>query len=227
MYICKIFSHACEMTTLIKINTHIYFKFFSFQKSKNNVQMFFIWNTMFHFWNTMNFNYQFDVFREWTRSKNEQKLYEQLIKNFQNFQNVKQFVLIMIVLMNYRRFFFNVLNCIDQFINDNFLIDLNVHFRDCLFENNEKMTKQMIFALLRIFYFFANKYENLITFFEIIFDRKRFSLHFFDEFIDHYFRLKIFYRFHKTIKLKLSDVKMSKFEKNDDLNWINITQSKK
>ena len=166
----------------------------------------------------MNFNNQFDVFREWARSKNEQKLYEQLIKNVQNFKDVKQLALIIIVLMNYRRLFFDVLNCFDQFINDNFLIDFDVHFRDCLLENSEKMTKQMMFALLRIFYFFANKYENLITFFEITFDRKRFSLHFFDEFTDHYLRLKIKCQCHKTTKVKLLNVKISEFGENDDSN---------
>ena len=75
-----------------------------------------------------------------------------------------------------------------------------------------------MFALLQIFYSFANKYKNFISFFENIFDQKRFSLHFFDEFINHYFRLRIFYQFYKTIKLKLLIVKMSKFEKNNDLN---------
>ena len=43
--------------------------------------------------------------------------------------------------MNYRQLFFDILNYFDQFINNNYLIDLNVHFCDCLFKNNEKVTK--------------------------------------------------------------------------------------
>lgn len=124
----------------------------------------------------------------------------------------------MTVLMNYRRLFLDILNYFDQLINDNYLVDLNFHFRDCLFENSERVTEQMMFALLRILYSLASKYESFISFLETTLDRERSLLHLFDEFIDYYFRLRISYQSHKTVKLTLSIVKMSKFEGDDDSN---------
>ena len=81
-----------------------------------------------------------------------------------------------------------------------------------------------MFALLRVLYPLASKYEGLITFLETTLDRERPPLHLFDGFTDHYFRLRISYRSHKTARLELSGVKVPELGGDDDLDWVNITQ---
>ena len=179
---------------------------------------------MLHPWNTVDSSHQLDILREWARSEDGQKLYEQLTRDVQDPKDVEQLALTMAALMNYRRLFPDVLDCFDQPISGSFLADLDAHFRGCLLGNSGRVVEQMVFALLRVLYPLASKYEGLITFLETTLDRERPPLHLFDGFTDHYFRLRISYRSHKTARLELSGVKVPELGGDDDLDWVNITQ---
>ena len=224
MYICTSSPDTCGVTTLIKTSAHTYLMFPSLQKPENSVPVLLTWSTMLHPWNTVDSSHQLDVLREWARSEDGQKLYEQSTRDVQDPQDVEQLALTMAALMNYRRLFPDVLDCFDQPISGSFLADLDAHFRGCLLGNSGRVVEQMVFALLRVLYPLASKYEGLITFLETTLDRERPPLHLFDGFTDHYFRLRISYRSHKTARLELSGVKVPELGGDDDLDWVNITQ---
>ena len=219
MYICKSSPQACGVTTLTKISAHTYLMFPSLQKPENSVPMLFTWSSV-------DSSRQLDVLRGWAGSEDGKKLYEQLTRDVQDPQNVEQLALTMAALMNYRRFFPDVLDHFDQPISGSFLADLDAHFRGCLLGNSGKVAEKMVFALLRVLYPLTSKYEGLITFLETTLDRERPPLHLFDGFTDHYFRLRISYQSHKIARLELSGVKMPELGGDDDPDWVNMTHSK-
>ena len=113
MYICTSSPDTCGVTTLTKSSAHTYLMFPSLQKPENSVPVLLTWSTMLHPWNTVDSSHQLDVLREWARSEDGQKLYEQSTRDVQDPQDVEQLALTMAALMNYRRLFPDVLDCFD------------------------------------------------------------------------------------------------------------------
>ena len=89
MYICKFLLDTCGATTLIKTSAHTYLMFPSLQKPENSVPVLLTWSKMLRPWTTVDSSYQLDVLRQWARSGDGQKLYEQLTRDVQDPQNVK------------------------------------------------------------------------------------------------------------------------------------------
>ena len=132
----------------------------------------------------------------------------------------------MAALMNYRRLLPDVLDYSNQPVRGSYLADLDALFYGQPLGNSGRVAEQMVFALLRVLYSFAEEFENLITFLETALDRERPPLHLFDGFSDQYLRLIINGQPHAAARLDLSRIKMPELRGDDDPDWVNVTHPK-
>ena len=154
IYICNYLFCVCNKISLMRGNEHIYHQRSSFWKLKNNVLFFLISSSTFH-------DRHFRIFNKWTNSKNTLSLSQRLINDFQNFQESKQLILILTVLLCYERLFFYISNDIVQFFNDYYLIDLNVLLNDKSLNNRRVIFKRMCFSFFQVLIIFNDKYKNM------------------------------------------------------------------
>ncbi len=204
---------------LMRSSAYTYHTIPPLEKPRNNTLLLLTWSTVVS-------DRQRDVLREWANSEAGRSLYEQLAREVQDSQSVEQLALNMAALMNYRRLLPDDLDCSDQPIKGSYLADLDALFHGQPLGNSGRVAEQMVFALLRVLYSFADDFENLTTFLETALDREPPPLHLFDGFSDQYLRLMINGQPHEAARVDLSRIKIPELRGEDDPDWVNVTHPK-
>lgn len=113
-------------------------------------------------------------------------LCRRLIEDFQDIQESKQLVLILVVLLCHERFLSYISNDIVQLISDCYLVDLNVLLSDKSLSNQRTIFERVSFSFLRVLASFDDKYENIIQLLTIAIDKISSLLKSFDELTNQY-----------------------------------------
>ncbi len=222
MSTCRSSLNMCRAVTLMRSSAHTYHIFSLLSKPENNISLLVTWSTML-FNSLMNFRRQLIIICEWANSEDEQNLYEQLAKDVQDFQNVKQLALNMAALMNYQWLCLNLSDNTDQPITGSYLVNLDSLFHDHSLENSERVAEQMVFAFVQVLCC-MNQHKELVVFLNTVLDWEPSLLHFFDDLINQYLKWKIHGWTHetafKTVMKQVLCLKVSGLKRDDNLNWF-------
>ena len=189
-----------------------------FRKPENNRLLFLAWTTVLS-------DNQLKALSQWAGSEDGRNLYEQLIKEAQDSQNVEQFVLRMVALMNYRRLRPDFADHLDPIFNGSYLADLDTLFRGQSPGNSGRTVERMVCALVRVFKSLGDKFEDLVVFVETALNRVHPLLHCFDGFSDHYLQRRIEGQGHRSAMTALPSIKileaeqLPEVEQDSDLDW--------
>jgi hypothetical protein len=201
--------HTYRVMTLIGSSAYTYHTIPPFEKPGNNILLLLTWSTVVS-------DRQLDVLREWAKSENGWNLYKQLSRDVQDPQSVEQLTLTMAALMNYRRLLPDLLDDSYQPINGSYLADLDALFRGYSLGNSGRVTKQMVFALVRVLHSSVDQYKDIIAFLETTLDQERPLLQVFDGFSDQYLCRRINGQPHEAARVELSHIKMPELRGDDD-----------
>lgn len=108
-------------------------------------------------------NRQRVVLRKGARSENGRNLYKHLAGDVQGSPIVEELALIVAALMNYQRFFPDLLNDSRQSIKSSYLADIQAIFCGNSVRNSRRVVEKMVFAFRKKPHSFGDQFEDLLV----------------------------------------------------------------
>lgn len=139
----------------------------------------------------MESNRQLTVLREWADSEHGKKLYSDMARSVQESQSVEQLALTMVAMLGYSRLLPDYLDYGNEPISGIHLADFDTHFHSHAIGNRGKVMEHMVFAMIRVLFFFGDRYEELVKLLVTVLDLEPRILDTFDGFTDQYLKLRI------------------------------------
>lgn len=139
----------------MKGSDQIYHQRSSLRKSENNVLLLLTWSSIAH-------GQPLQVLSEWASSVDGSKLYQQLVEDLRNSQDVEQLALILAALVCHQRLLPYFSNDTAQPAKGGYLADLNFLLNGQLLSNRRVVFERMGFSFLRVLDTFGNKYKDMV-----------------------------------------------------------------